>query len=140
MRTYFIIWLGEVASTVGSALTSFALGLWIYEQTDSVSLFTLNILAYTLPYLVMTPFAGVLADRWSRKWLMVAGDAGVAVATLGVFVLAASGQLRIGYVFVLTAVSATFGALQWPAYAAAIPLIVPKEQLGSAKLGCAASC
>jgi DHA3 family macrolide efflux protein-like MFS transporter len=132
MRAYFIIWLGEVASTLGSALTSFALGLWIYEQTASVSWFTLSILSYTLPHLLMTPLAGVLADRWNRKWLIVLGDAGVALTTLGVFLLAASGHLRIGYVYALTVIAATFGALQWPAYVAAIPLIVPKDQLGRA--------
>lgn len=132
MRTYFIIWLGEVASTVGSALTSFALGLWIYEQTDSVSMFALNMLAYTLPYLVISPLAGALADRWNRKWLMILGDMGAAVTTLGVILLAVNGQLHIGYIYTLTAISSMFGALQWPAYMAAIPMIVPKEQLGRA--------
>lgn len=132
MRTYFTIWLGEVATTVGSALTSFALGLWIYEQTGSVSFFTLNLLAYAVPELVLTPFAGVIADRWQRKWIMVMGDAGVALVTLVIFFLVLSDNLQIGYIYILTAASSAIGALQWPAYVAAIPLIVPKEQLGRA--------
>jgi DHA3 family macrolide efflux protein-like MFS transporter len=132
MRKYLIIWVGEVASIVGSALTSFALGVWIYERTDSVSMLTLNMLAYVLPNLLFTPLAGVIADRWHRKWVMVMGDAGVALTTLIVFLLIASGNLRIGYIYVLTAASATFGTLQWPAYTAAIPLIVPKQHLGRA--------
>ncbi len=132
MRKYLIIWVGEVASIVGSALTSFALGVWIYERTDSVSMLTLNMLAYVLPGLIFTPLAGVIADRWNRKWVMVMGDAGVALTTLCVFLLATSSNLRIGYIYILTAVSATFGTLQWPAYAAAIPLIVPKQHLGRA--------
>jgi DHA3 family macrolide efflux protein-like MFS transporter len=132
MQKYLIIWVGEVASIVGSALTSFALGVWIYERTDSVSMLTLNMLAYVVPGLIFTPLAGVIADRWNRKWVMVMGDAGVALTTFCVFLLVTSHNLRIGYVYVLTAVSATFGTLQWPAYTAAIPLIVPKQHLGRA--------
>lgn len=132
MRTYFIIWLGEVATTVGSALTTFALGLWIYEQTDSVSLFALNILAYTLPGLLLSPLAGVLADRWQRKWIMVMGDAGVALTTLVILALVLTDNLRVGYIYIITVFASAIGTLQWPAYAAAIPLIVPKEHLGRA--------
>jgi len=127
-----IIWVGEVASTVGSALTSFALGIWIYERTGSVSMLTFNMLAFVLPNLLLTPFAGVIADRWNRKWVMVLGDAGVAVMTFIVFLLAAADNLRIGYIFLLSAGASVFGSLQWPAYAAAIPLIVPKQHLGRA--------
>jgi MFS family permease len=132
MQKYLIIWLGEVASTLGSGLTSFALGIWIYEQTDSVSLLSWNMLAYILPNLLFTPVAGVIADRWNRKWVMVLGDAGVALTTLIVFLLVTTGNLRIGYIYILTAVGSTLGALQWPAYSAAIPLIVPKQHLGRA--------
>ena len=132
MRTYVVIWVGEVASTVGSALTSFALGIWIYEKTGSVSLLTFNMLAYVLPNLLLSPVAGVIADRWHRKWVMVMGDAGVALTTLGVFLLITSDTLQIWHVYILTACASAFGSLQWPAYAAAIPLIVPKEQLGRA--------
>lgn len=132
MRKYLVIWIGEVFSTVGSALTSFALGIWIYEKTGSVSMLTYNMLAMVVPNLLFTPFAGVIADRWNRKWVMVAGDAGVALTTFAVFLLVAGGHLKVGYIFLLTAAASTLGSLQWPAYAAAIPLIVPKQHLGRA--------
>lgn len=132
MRTYFIIWVGEVASTLGSGLTSFALGLWIYERTGSVSLLTFNMLAYLVPDLLLTPLAGVVADRWNRKALMVLGDAGAGLGSFIVFLLAMSGNLQIWHIYLLTIFSAAFGALQWPAYTAAIPQIVPKQHLGRA--------
>lgn len=132
MQKYLIIWLGEVASTLGSGLTSFALGIWIYEQTDSVSMLTLNALAYVLPHLLFTPVAGVIADRWNRKLVIVVGDTGVALTALVVFLLIVTGNLRIGYVYILTTIAATIGTLQWPAYSAMIPLIVPKQHLGRA--------
>jgi MFS transporter, DHA3 family, macrolide efflux protein len=132
MRKYLIIWIGEVASTLGSGLTSFALGVWIYEQTNSVSMLTLNMLAYVLPHLLFTPIAGVIADRWNRKLVIVIGDTGVALTALVVFLLIVTGNLRIGYVYILTTIAATIGTLQWPAYSALIPLIVPKPHLGRA--------
>ncbi|HEX2906502.1 MAG TPA: MFS transporter [Phototrophicaceae bacterium] len=132
MRKYLIIWFGEVVSTVGSALTSFALGVWIYERTGSVSLFSLNLLVYAVLGLAMMPLAGVAADRWNRKWVMLVADAGLGVVTLVVFLLAASDQLQIWHVYCLTGVSAALGTFQWPAYKALIPQIVPKAQLGRA--------
>jgi len=132
MRKYMIIWVGEVASTVGSALTSFALGVWIYERTDSVSLLTLNMLMYAVSSLVVLPLAGVAADRWNRKFVMVLGDFGVALCSLVVLLLATSGSLQIWHAYILTGASGAFGTFQWPAYKAAIPLIVPKEHLARA--------
>lgn len=132
MRTFFIIWIGEVASVTGSGLTSFALGLWIYEKTGSVSQFTITLLAYLLPHTLVTPFAGVLADRWNRKVVMIMDDAGAGLASLAIYLLAAGDALQVWHIYVAVAFSSAAGSLQWPAYAAAIPLIVPKEHLGRA--------
>ena len=132
MIKYLIIWIGQVTSTIGSSLTSFALSLWIYDETGSVSLFALNLLAYTIPSLITKPFAGVLADRWHRKWLILGGDTGSALMTLIVFALASSNTLAIWHIYLLTAGNAVFLSLQWPAYMATIPLIVPQGQLGRA--------
>lgn len=132
MIKYLIIWIGQVASTVGSSLTSFALSLWIYDETGSVSLFALNLLAYNIPSLITKPFAGVLADRWHRKWLILGGDTGSALMTLIVFALASSNTLTIWHIYLLTAGNAVFISLQWPAYMSTIPLIVPQGQLGRA--------
>ena len=55
MRTFIIIWLGQLISTIGSGLTSFALGVWIYEQTGSPTLFAINLLVYFLPRIILSP-------------------------------------------------------------------------------------
>lgn len=132
MLKYLIIWFGQVASAIGSSLTSFALSLWIYEETGSVSLFAINLLAYNIPSLLTKPIGGVLADRWHRKWLILGGDTGAAVMTIFVFILTANNQLHIWHIYLLTASSAIFTSIQWPAYMATIPLLVPKDQLGRA--------
>ncbi|HEX3050294.1 MAG TPA: MFS transporter [Aggregatilineaceae bacterium] len=132
MRKYLTIWVGEVASTVGSALTSFALGVWILEKTDSVSLFSLNLLLYAVCGLLVMPFAGVAADRWDRKTVIILGDAGAGLNSLVVFWLATSNQLEIWHVYILTGIGSALGMFQWPAYKAMIPMLVPAKQLGRA--------
>jgi MFS family permease len=132
MRKYLIIWIGEVFSTVGSALTSFGLGVWIYRQTGSVSLFSLNLLVYTLCGLLVMPLAGVAADRWNRKLVIIVGDTGAALTSLAVFLLVLSNHLEIWHVYVVTGVGVAFGTFQWPAYKAMVPMIVPPQHLGRA--------
>jgi MFS family permease len=132
MRKYVIIWIGQVASTVGSALTSFGLGVWIYQKTGSVSLFSLNLLAYAVCGLLAMPFAGVIADRWNRKWVMVISDSGAGVISLIAFALSANDGLRVWHVYLLTGAAVMFSTFQWPAYKAMVPQLVPKQHLGRA--------
>ncbi|HEX3052439.1 MAG TPA: MFS transporter [Aggregatilineaceae bacterium] len=132
MRKYLWIWAGEVLSTVGSALTSFAMGVWIYQRTDSVSLFSLNLLVYAVLGLALMPLAGVAADRWNRKVVILSADAGSALVTVLVFALVASGQLKIWHVYVLTGTGSALSTFQWPASKALIPMLVSKAQLGRA--------
>lgn len=132
MRTFSVIWLGQLVSTLGSGLTGFALGVWIYQQTHSTILFSLNLLAFAVPNLLVSPFAGALVDRWDRRWVMVMSDTGAGLCTLAVAFLFTSGSLQVWQVIALTALSAAFSTFQWPAYSAATSLLVPKEQLGRA--------
>jgi MFS family permease len=132
MRVFTVIWFGQLVSTLGSGLTGFALGVWIYEQSHSTTLFALNLLAYAVPNLLVSPIAGALVDRWDRRWVMVMSDTGAGLCTLAVAVLFYSGNLQIWQVIALTALSASFSTFQWPAYSAATSLLVPKEQLGRA--------
>lgn len=132
MRTFIIIWFGQLVSTIGSGLTGFALGVWIYQKTNSVTLFSLNLLAYALPNLLVAPIAGALVDRWSRRWVMIMSDTGAGLSTLSIAVLYLSGKLEIWHVLVATAFNAAFSTFQWPAYSAVTTLLVPKPQLGRA--------
>ena len=84
MRTFLIIWTGQLISIIGSGLTSFALGVWIFEQTDQATPFALVVLCGALPRILLAPIAGSLADRWNRRWLMILADVGSALVTLGV--------------------------------------------------------
>jgi MFS family permease len=132
MRTFLVIWFGQLVSTLGSGLTGFALGVWIYQETGSTTLFAFNLLAFALPNLLVSPFAGALVDRWDRRQVMILSDTGAGLSTLAVAVLYFSGGLEVWHVYILTAVNSAFSAFQWPAYSAVTTLLVSKSQLGRA--------
>jgi predicted MFS family arabinose efflux permease len=127
-----IIWLGQVVSLVGSGLTSFALGVWVFEQTGSATQFALIGLSAVLPRVILSPLAGAVVDRWDRRKVMIAGDVGAGLSTLVVALLLLVAQLEIWQIYLLAGISAAFGTLQWPAFAATTSLLVSKENLGRA--------
>lgn len=132
MRTFLVIWSGQLVSTIGSGLTGFALGVWIYQETGSTMLFAMNMLAFAIPTLIMSPFAGALVDRYDRRWMMILSDTGAGLSTLVVAILLFTNNLEIWHIFIATAFNAAFTSFQWPAYSAVTSLLVPKEQLGRA--------
>jgi len=131
-RTFLVVWFGELISTVGSGLTTFALSIWIYQRTNSVSLLALNMLAYAVPEIILAPLAGLVADRYNRRLVMIMGDLGAGITSLTVFLLFITGRLTIPLVIILSFLSAASSSFQWPAYSAVVPQLVPKDQLGRA--------
>jgi MFS family permease len=111
-------------------MTSFALGVYVFQRTNSATDFALIFLAGMLPRVLFSPFAGVLADRLDRRKLMVVSDLGAIVGSGIAYVLAASLGLEIWQVYVVTSITSAFSALRLPAYTATAGALVPKEQYG----------
>jgi len=132
LRTFAVIWFGQLVSLAGSGLTGFALGVWVYQRTGSVTQFALISLFTTLPAIAFAPFAGALVDRWDRRWAMIFSDSGAALCTLSMALLLRMGRLQVWHIYIAMGLSAAFSAVQWPAYSAATALLVPKEHLGRA--------
>jgi MFS family permease len=131
-RIFLLIWFGQSVSLIGSGLTGFALGVWVYQSTGSVTQFALIALFTALPGIIFSPLAGALVDRWDRRWAMIISDTGAGVCTLAVALLLMVNRLEVWHIYILMAISSTFSAFQWPAYSAATTLLVPKEHLGRA--------
>lgn len=125
--SFTIIWFGQVVSLMGSGLTTFGVGVWAYQQTGSATLFALITLAGTLPVILASPLAGVLVDRWDRRRVLIACDAGSAAVTLGLFLLTQAVQFNIWYFCVAVALNAVIKAFQEPAYIATTTLLIPKS-------------
>jgi predicted MFS family arabinose efflux permease len=130
--TFLTIWLGQVVSLVGSGLTGFALGVWVFEQTGSATQFALIGLSAVLPRVILSPLAGAIVDRWDRRRVMILSDVGAGLSTLAIALLLWTVQLETWHIYALTLVNAAFGTLQWPAFAATTSLLVSKKNLGRA--------
>jgi MFS family permease len=79
------------------------------------------------PLIVFTPIAGVLVDRWNRKLVMALSDIGAGIVTITIFILLLTDNQEIWHLYITGAVGGIFGAFQWPAYSAAITLLVDKK-------------
>lgn len=132
MKVFILIWFGQLISLIGSNLTSFALGVRVYQNTGSATQFALITFCSTLPLVLVSPIAGTLVDRWSRRWTMILSDSGSGFCTLLIALLVSTGTLEVWHIYLVTALNSIFSAFQWPAYTAATTLLVPKEQLSRA--------
>jgi len=131
-RTFALVWFGQLVSLIGSSLTSFALGVWVYERTGSTTQYALISFFITLPGFLMSPVAGALVDRWDRRLAMMLSDTGAACCTLFMAVLLLAGRLEIWHIYLAVGVSAVFTAFQYPAYMAAITLLISKKHYARA--------
>ena len=132
MRTFSVLALGQFVSLTGSSLTTFALGIWIYQETKSVSLLGWVILAASLPGVMVAPLAGTIVDRWNRRTVMLLSDLTAGISTVLVAAMVITGQMHHWHIFMLAIVNSLVGAFQEPAYSASVPLLVPKRHLGRA--------
>lgn len=132
MRTFVIIWIGQLVSILGSSLSSFALGVWVYQRSGSVTQFALVSFFFALPGLLVAPLAGAIVDRADRRRIMILSDTGSALLTLLIALLLLAGRLEVWHIYLTTIAASIILAFQGPAHAASTPLIVPEEQLGRA--------
>ena len=132
LTIFTIVWLGQCVSVIGSGLTSFALGVWIFERTGSATQFALIGLFAVLPRVLLSPLAGAIADRWDRRRAMILSDTGAGFSTLLLVLLLFTNRLEIWHIYLIVGTSAAFSTVQWPAYTAATTLLVSKKNLGRA--------
>jgi MFS family permease len=136
-RTFAWMWLTQFVSTFGTNLTGFALGIWLYQNTGQATPLFLTALSYTLPGLLLSPVAGSLVDRYSRKHLMMLSDSVQGVVTLVIMLLIGLEQtgvmrFQLWWLYALLAISSAAGTFQWPAQSSTISLLVPRQHLGRA--------
>jgi MFS family permease len=131
-RAFLIVSAGQLVSGLGSTMSAFAVQFWVYAETDSVTNLAMIALAYTIPQVIISPFAGALVDRWDRRVVMLGADVVAAAVTAALALLYAADLLAVGHVIASVAVIGITSTFQQPAWMASIPLLVRKEQLGRA--------
>ncbi|WP_311931631.1 non-ribosomal peptide synthetase [Microbispora sp. H11081] len=132
MRRFLLVAAGQLVSMTGSALTEFAIPLWIYLTTGSLARFALFSVLGLLPGMLVAPLAGAIVDRFDRRKVMIAGDVAAGGTQLALGLLLWTGNLQVWHIYPLLvglSVALTFQRL---AYNSAIPQLVPKRFLGHA--------
>ncbi|MBP8857506.1 MAG: MFS transporter [Anaerolineaceae bacterium] len=132
MRGLTVVLIGQAVSILASSMTGFALSVWVFQQTSSATTLGIMQTAFTLPYLLIIPLAGVMVDRYNRKLMMMVSDLAAGLGTVAILFLLVSGHLQVWHFYVVNALIGLGNAFQWPAYSAAISTMVPKEQYGRA--------
>lgn len=132
MLAFTIVWIGQAISLLGTSMSAFALTIWAYELTGKATALALAGFFHVTPLLIMSPIAGALVDRSNRKFMMMISDLVSGLATIAILTLFLAGRLQIWHLYIANAVTSTFQTFQWPAYSAAITMIVPKQHYARA--------
>ena len=129
---FLLLFAGEFISVIGGGLTSFGLGLYIFQQTGSASHMALLSLLGFLPGLILRVPAGVLADRYDRRLLMMIGDGLSGLGVLFILLCMLSGNCQLWQIYIGTTISSVFSALLEPSFTATITDLLTKEQYSKA--------
>ncbi|UTY24806.1 MFS transporter [Treponema denticola] len=129
MKTFIVIWFGQFISMLGSALSAFGLGIWIFQKTGNAASFAMSAACTVLPALLFAPFAGSIADRKKRKAIILLTDSIDAFLKILIVTLLIFNKLELWMVYPLVFISGTLGTFQNPAFGASIPMLVPTDKL-----------
>jgi MFS family permease len=132
MFGFTIVWLGQLVSVLATNMSAFALTIWVFQKTGSATALGLVQVFFITPFLIITPFAGVMVDRHNRKLMMMVSDVVAGMATIAILVLQAFGALQVWHLYMAAIFQGLGNAFQWPAYSATISTMIPKEKLGRA--------
>ena len=131
-KKFLILWGGEFISSVGGGLTSFGLGVYVYAKTGSAGSTALITLLAFLPMLVLSVPAGVLADKYDRRLLMMLGDGLSALGLVYILVCMYLGEASLLQISIGVTISSVFSALLEPAYKATVTDLLTKEEFSKA--------
>lgn len=128
-RNIILFLSSQTLSLFGSALVQYAIMWHITLTTQSGIMMTLYIICGFIPTFLLSPFAGVWADRFNRKTLIMIADSMIAVVTLMLAITFMLGYQAVWLLFIISAVRALGAGIQTPAVGAILPQIVPQDKL-----------
>lgn len=131
-RKFLLLWSGELISSIGGGLTSFGLGVYIFDQTKSAASMAVVTLLGFLPTILLSVPAGALADRFDRRLLMMIGDGCSALGIIFILICMMRGGATLMQICIGVSVSAIFSALLEPSYKATITDLLTAEDFSKA--------
>lgn len=127
-RIFYTLAAAQTVSQIGSNMSFLAVGIYVYQQTGQATPLALLSMCLLLPRILASGAAGVLADRYDRRSLMIIGDTGAAVALLGLVLSVSSGNFQMWHVYAAALGQALFSTFQRPAFEASVSQLVPEAQ------------
>lgn len=132
IKTFMMIWIGELISSIGSGMTAFAVAVYVYQLTGSAMWVSVATLLAYLPTILLNPVGGILADRYDRRLMMICGDSLSVLGLLVIFISIQTGHTGILPILIGVTISSIFVALLDPAYKATVTDLLSEEQFAKA--------
>lgn len=128
LKYFLILWSTQGLSALGSAMTGFALVVWSYQRQGSALTTAGLSIAFYAPYVLLSIFAGSLADRWDKKKTMIVCDLLAALTTAAVLALLKAGRLEVWHLYAINALNGLMNTIQQPVSEVTVTLLTPEEQ------------
>jgi len=129
MKKFFVIWISQAASLLGSSVVNFALAWYLTQETGSATILATATMIAILPQIILGPLIGPYIDRWDRKKIIIISDSFVALVTAGLVALFFTEAIQIWHIYIAMIARSVGGTFHFPSIAASIPLIVPEKHL-----------
>ncbi|ADL05716.1 MFS transporter [Lacrimispora saccharolytica] len=127
LRSFLILWITQSFSSLGSAMTNFAVVIWSYQQQGSALTTALLMVCSYGPYVLLSIFAGALSDRWNKKVTMLVSDSFAALCTVSVLLLLITDNLQVWHLYAINTLNGMMNTVQQPASDVAITLLTPEK-------------
>jgi MFS family permease len=127
LKPFLILWFTQSFSSLGSAMTSFAVVIWSYTAEGSALTTALLSICSYAPYVLLSIFAGALSDRWDKKRTMLIADSFAALCTVAVLSLLVTGRLEVWHLYLINTLNGLMNTVQQPASDVAASLLTPQK-------------
>jgi len=124
-KGFAILTVGQLTSMIGSSMTQFGLGIWIWNKTGNATPFSIIAVCFMVPNLLFSPIAGTLIDRWPKKRGLILPDLSAGLITILLIVLFSRNLLSLPILYIGAFFSGMFNSIQWPAYSVTMALSGP---------------
>lgn len=132
MKNFIKIWAGELISNIGSGMTAFALSIYTYRLTGSVTWVSIVTMLAYLPTILLNPIGGILADRLDRRLMMICGDLFSAFGLIYILISIQAGSNSLAPIIIGVTINSVFVSLLDPAYKATITDLLTAEEYAKA--------
>ena len=129
---FIVIWTAQLIATIANGLTAFSLGIYVFQKTQTATSVALVTLCAFLPFVLLNPIGGVLADRFDRRMMMILGDLGSAMGLVFILLMMLDGEVELWQICAGVAFGSVFVALMGPAYKATVTDLLTEEQFAKA--------